>query len=348
MSRKQKVLSICWKLGLFQLTRKFYRKKLQILCYHGYALEDEADFRPKLFIRPEVFHKRMALLKQNGFNVVTLNSALKDMSEDRLADNTVTITIDDGFYNVLALADPIFREFNFPYTIYLTTYYAKKETPIYRLAMQYMFWKSQIYNADFSSFEFLSDELRGSVSAGTPQAEKVCWEFINYGETLLTEPKRCELSQRIGKILGIDYQHIVDAKLMALLTLEDCKVMFSDKVDFQLHTHHHNLPDDADAIKREIEDNRQLIRGIHDNPITHFCYPSGLWSESQWQPLRDANVVSATTCLPGLNDKNSPMFGLHRFLDGENISEIEYLAEICGFSEFLRSLRIAVNRFWFS
>ena len=60
-------------LGMFQLACWLTRKRLGILCYHGFAFEDEAVFRPKLFIRPEVFEQRLKTIKRYGFSVLPLD-----------------------------------------------------------------------------------------------------------------------------------------------------------------------------------------------------------------------------------------------------------------------------------
>ena len=50
-------------------------------------------------------------------------------------------------------------------------------------------------------------------------------------------------------------------------------------------------------------------------------------------------METATTCEPGLNSPSTPRLSLHRFLDGEDITQIEFEAEVSGFTELLRSVR---------
>jgi hypothetical protein len=50
-------------------------------------------------------------------------------------------------------------------------------------------------------------------------------------------------------------------------------------------------------------------------------------------------VISATTCDTGLNHSDAPPLTLDRFLDGNNISWIEFKAEMSGFSDLLRKAR---------
>lgn len=50
-------------------------------------------------------------------------------------------------------------------------------------------------------------------------------------------------------------------------------------------------------------------------------------------------IESATTCLSGFNYPNTARLELRRFLDGENIAQVEFEAEISGFLELGRKLR---------
>jgi len=86
---------------------------LRILCYHGFELENEVSFRPKLFIKRETFLRRLVTLQQYKFCVIPLAKAINSLQTNTLQANTVVITIDDGFYGVLACATPILKKFKF-------------------------------------------------------------------------------------------------------------------------------------------------------------------------------------------------------------------------------------------
>jgi hypothetical protein len=90
---------------------------------------------------------------------------------------------------------------------------------------------------------------------------------------------------------------------------------------------------------RELRDNENALERITGRRCVHFCYPSGLWSEKHWPWLQESGVQTAVTCEPGLNNFATPRYALRRFLDGEDISQIEFEAEIFGFAEVLRSVR---------
>src|SRR6185295_5721806 len=149
----------CKALGVFEIARLLTWRGLRILCYHGFTLDDESEFRPGLFIRPETFARRMRYLASRGYPVLSLQQAMAALDRGPLASNAVVITIDDGFYSVAAKAAPILKSYDFPATLYVTSYYAIKKTPIFRLAVQYMFWKAAVSSLDVSGLGVPSPEM---------------------------------------------------------------------------------------------------------------------------------------------------------------------------------------------
>jgi hypothetical protein len=60
--------------------------------------------------------------------------------------------------------------------------------------------------------------------------------------------------------------------------------------------------------------------------------------------LEEAQVESATTCDPGMNRRGDSLLTLRRFLDSSETSQLEFEAELSGFSELLRRGRALVQR----
>lgn len=337
---KQLFLQCCWWAGLFHLTRYLYRHKLQILCYHGFSTDDESEFRPKLFITPATFEHRLKQIKQYGFQVLDLDEAVRKLQSGQLPDRALVMTIDDGFYNVAAIAADLIDQYELPATLYLTTYYAQKGTPIFRLAVQYLFWKTHRTTIVIEESLWNNDCPLQINLENAAEKEHIIWEVIRFGETHCNEPERVALTTKLAALLGIDYQRIIDSRILSLMSLEEARALAAKHIDVQLHTHRHvfSATDEA-AAKKEIRDNLAVLSSVCDKPPVHFCYPSGEWDKQQWPWLAELGIRSATTCLPGLNSKNTPVLGLTRFLDGENISNIVFKAELFGFLECLRSMR---------
>ncbi len=327
--------------GLFRLARWSTRNQLLILCYHGFELVDESRFRPMLFMRSEVFARRLATIRRHGHTVLPLAEAVRKLREGALPRNAVCLTIDDGFYSVLACAAPLLRQQGFPATLYVTSYYADKRSPIFRLVVQYMFWKTSVRTFDVSGQPW---DPPGSVDLSDQRAAaRAMWGIIDYGENQCDESGREEISRMLGERLDVDYAFIARSRMLSLVGAEEIRQLSDAGIDIQLHTHRHRLPqDDEAALRREILENARFLEGILARPVQHLCYPSGLWAPSQWSTLAELGVATATTCEPGFNTAETPALGLYRVLDDSTLSQLAFEAELSGFSEWLR--RIAGKR----
>ena len=339
---KRAILRIYKWLGLFRIALFFTKHRLRIVCYHGFALHDEADFRPRLFIRTETFNRRMDYLKRNGFRVVSLATGLKGLQDGTLPKSAVVLTIDDGWAGVFERALPVLRRFTFPATIYITSYFASKGSPVFRLIIQYLFWKTRNMQLSTTGLGLQLGEV--VPIAATDDREHVVSTIMEFGETELDEEGRCDLSRALADRLGVDYEELVRTRILGLMNASEIRAVVEAGMDVQLHTHRHRLPNDRDLVRREIVDNRAFLEPLVGKELRHFCYPSGIWSKQQWPWLRELGIESATTCVSGLNQTDTPLLSLRRFLDGENVSDIEFEAELCGVSEMLRGCRVLLKR----
>jgi peptidoglycan/xylan/chitin deacetylase (PgdA/CDA1 family) len=337
-SAKIVLLLACKWLGLFRLARHYTRHRLRILCYHGFELADETGFRPKLFIKAATFERRLRTLRRTGCAVIALDDAVERLSRGTLPPNAVAITFDDGFYGLYAIGFPLLKRAGYPATLYATTYYMQHPEPIFRLAVQYIFWKTTRSRMDVGTLLGGTEEIVDLAAAARAQA--CMWRIIDAGERFDSERQRQELCEALGARLAVPYADMVRSRILSLVNPTELRVLADGLVSIELHTHRHRFPaDDRATAQAEIADNRAaLARWLPGKGRSHFCYPSGLWEPQQWPWLEELGVHTATTCLPGLNDIATPRHALRRFLDGENIHQLEFEAAVSGFSELMRRM----------
>lgn len=327
----------CKRIGLFHLSGRLTRRGLRIVSYHGFSVADECEFSPRTFIRPVTFQKRMAFLERAGFSVLGLDRALDLLDEGTLPPRALVITIDDGFASLYSRAYPTLAKYSFPATIYVTTYYAERKNPIFKITVQYMFWKTRRKMIDLTG---LGISRSGIVSLAT-EAEKSdrLWEILNFGDTACNEEGRVALCRKLGDLFDVDYDSIAQSRMFTILALEEIRELSKAGIDIQLHAHRHRFPRDRAIAMQEIADNRRVLEPLVTKPLVHFCYPSGVWSREQWPWLSEAGIRSAVTCDFGYNYRETPKYGLRRFGDSEGLSQIEFEAELCGFAQILRRMQ---------
>lgn len=334
---KLAILHISKAFGVFHLTRRLARKKLLILCYHGFELADESVFRPGLFMQEQVFRRRLDMIRRAGLPVLGLDDAVTRLKNETLPANAVCLTIDDGFYSTLACAAPAIRQHGFPATLYSTTYYVAKAAPVFNLVVQYMFWATTADALDTTDQPW---GLQEPVDLSRPaDRDRAIRQIIEAGTTAFDERGRQRISESLGEKLGVSYASLVSSRILSFLTPQELAQMQNFGIDVQLHTHRHCFPADDEAKARaEIIDNAEFLENVLQRPSTHFCYPSGEWSQRQWPWLADLGVQTATTCDRNLNTSTTPPLGLYRVLDANDLSEIEFEAELYGFSDLARQL----------
>lgn len=343
MINRRRALDILEPLGLRRLARWATRGRLRILCYHGFSLRDEHLFRPKLYITEKTFRRRLEQLKKSGFEVLPLAGALDRLVADSLPDRAAVITIDDGFCGILPVAAPMLEEFGYPYTIYVTSYYSALQQPVFRLAVQYLGWRSGAA-PDLARLGVTLDPAQKHVLRDGTVRDG--WEaaVIAHGEAAGTEGERTDLLERLAGQLGVDWGDIVSSRILHILDEHEIAALAASGVDMQLHTHTHRFPGDAAALGREIERNRDYLRSITGvNPV-HLCYPSGHYRTEMIPTLREHGVLSATTCHRGLAGPQDPLHLLPRILDREALSHADVCSDLDGVLPLLRTWKDRVRR----
>lgn len=311
------------------------RQRLMILCYHGISIDDEHHWNPMLYMSPERFHERLTRLRDGNYNVLPLAEAVRRMYDGTLPPRAVAITFDDGTQDFVVRALPILAEFGFPATVYLTTYYCRLQRPVFDTAFVYLLWKAG--TTEFDGAELVPGGGR-VVAASHAERVAVMLRVRDYADAQgMSGNDKDALLQMFGERIGADYDSIARQRLLHIMTPEQVAGLPRDLVDVQLHTHRHRAPRHEEQFRQEIRDNRREIATLLNNGsvVEHFCYPSG-YHEPRFLPwLRQDNVVTATTCVPGMaSPKDDPLL-LPRLVDTMNVSTLVFDAWLAGTAAWL-------------
>jgi peptidoglycan/xylan/chitin deacetylase (PgdA/CDA1 family) len=310
-------------LGAFKLAGNSgtRRDRLLILCYHGVSLADEHEWRPDLYISAEQFRERLRCLRDAKASILSLPEALTRLRNRSLPPRSVAITFDDGFYDFAQSAAPALFEYGYPSTIYLTTYYAKRELPVANLVVDYLLWKSKNVTVTLPEFG-MNEPAQIQDAEGKEKVLARIRAWMNRGQTSGTA--KDEAAHMIAERLGVDYAEILRRRTLQILSPTKIAELAREGIDVQLHTHRHRLPDSCAMLQKEIEDNRREILELTGKSAVHFCYPSGKYSSEYFPWLRACGIESATTCERGFATQASEMLRLPRVLDDSRLSPVRF------------------------
>lgn len=333
------------RLGLFEKARHQTRRALRILCYHNFVEDDDPlgilRWNPYLSISATTLERRLSFLQEQGYHLLDLNEAVRRLSDGSLPNGSVVFTIDDGWYSTKTIAHPILARYRVPYTVYLSSYYSRHQVPVFNVYVRYALESTGCL--ELSGASIGAPDL-GTFDLHAPQGRaRAIEELLRFAETHLDRSGRHELAARLGSVLAIGYADIDRTRALHFLTAEETASLVAEGVDFQLHAHRHRWPRDRASALRELEENRRYLEPLVNRSLTHFCYPSGIWSPEQFGFLREAGIVSSTTCDSGFNDRATEPLALKRFLDSEDISQLIFEAELSGFLELARVLRARLH-----
>jgi peptidoglycan/xylan/chitin deacetylase (PgdA/CDA1 family) len=323
--------------GAFHLVQgsDWRRRRLSILCYHGISLDDEHEWRPYLFIRPQQLERRLEILRRGNYTVLPLAEGLERLYRNDLPERSVALTFDDGTYDFYAQSYPRLKQSGFPVTVYLTTYYSQLELPVFSLICSYMMWKARgPGKVDLTELGVPQAVILDSAEGRQRAADQlVAWAD---GQDLSGAQKN-DAAARLAQLLSIDYRELVSKRILQLMNPREVKQLADDGVDFQLHTHRHRMPLSEEGFRKEIGENRERISQAAAGARKHFCYPSGAYRPEFLKWLAAEDIVSATTCDTGIGTPQSNPLLLPRLVDTSGRSDLEFESWVNGIAHFLSS-----------
>lgn len=326
--------------GVFRLFRSLTQSQLRILCYHGGAIGDESEYNGKLFFSRNTFEQRMKWLRDNGFNVVSLDDAIDSAGGKRASPPLATvITFDDGWYSTGSELLPVLDQLAMPSTLYLCTSHVLEGTPVADVTARYIIWKSPRKAIKLHGYGGAVD---GQYDLATAQVReqlgrKVAVWIEGFGTDKTAVTDAIERFATEMQVSAAELQ--LGSRRFQYMTGEELRALAAQGCAVELHGHVHRYPKgDPAALAEDLRLCSGAIQSLGLPLPKHYCYPSGSFDADAPRTLSAHGVVSATTCIPGLisSADSEQVYFLPRFLDGRDVEMLEFEAEMSGLSEFLR------------
>lgn len=297
--------------------------------WHGVSRSDEHIHFPSLYISKDEFHNRLRFLT-NKYQIVSLETAVRQLKDGVVFPNQVVLTFDDGNYDFYAEAAPILESYNATATNYVVTHFSESGEPVWNMLARYIVSSglSSLSGRELTSRRRLEEQHALAELSGCN-----------------TMSERSSFIDTLAARYRIDLAPIFEKRIMHAMNPAEIKELDERGFDLQIHTHEHkNVVANKEDMVRQIETCREWLQKWLEKPINHFCYPSGRWDHEAVGILDELSIESAVTIRPGPNLVTTNPCSLRRVLNGEENSQVEFEFEMSNLRWLTKSIFDSSNR----
>lgn len=261
-----KIQVAVFEFGGFRLSKFFSRNFPKILMYHRFGPSDDPGKT-----NTHVFSEQMQLLKTE-FNVISLLDLVdKITKKEPIPENSIVVTIDDGYLDFYEHAYPVLKELNFPATIYVVSDFIDQKLWLWPDAIDYILKMSTMR-------EVTSETLYGSrtFELTNDKQKRVAWNDIADYCLTLEESDKWQLINSLAEKMevGIPARPVPEYRAMDWGQLSDMK---ENNIEIASHTctHPKLTMCNKDQANLEIKKSKSRIEEMLGERVYSFCYPNG-------------------------------------------------------------------------
>jgi peptidoglycan/xylan/chitin deacetylase (PgdA/CDA1 family) len=304
-----------------------------ILIYHRVCpKKDEWSLEP---LSPESFETQMKYLVQN-YEILSLDKLVQITKSGKLLpEKAVVVTLDDGYKDNYLYAYPVFRKYNIPATIFLTTGY---------IGGSELFWWDKVAYIIENSTSIKKLDLKdlGSYSLQSEPDRTHVKTIICEKLTKLPDNKKNSVIKNLLNTCQVEIPRDLGKKLV--LSWEEVKEMDNAGVTFGAHSVNHpiliNMP--LEQSKNEIVQSKRDIEEKLGKEVTAFSYPNGNFNAEIVELVRKSGFTCAVSVYPGMPPKlvgpKDSVYYLSRIGTFEDLNRSKIL--LCGLSGDLARVHI--------
>jgi peptidoglycan/xylan/chitin deacetylase (PgdA/CDA1 family) len=257
------------------------------------------EFQPNrhLEVTPGFLRATLLHLRTEGIDIITMDEVHRRLVERDFARRFACFTFDDGYRDNRDYALPLLREFDAPFTVYVTSDFAEGTGRLWWIALE-----AVIANAHSIEVEIGGTATR--IDADSPSAKQAAFDRLH--DWLRGLPAEHNLSREIGALCA---RHDVDQAAICrdlCMSWDELKRLSDDPLTtIGAHTLTHcSLARQAElTARRELVASRERIEAVVQRPIVHLAYPYGDRAAAgarEFALAREAGYRTAVTTRPGM------------------------------------------------
>jgi len=293
-------------LGGYRLVRFWTRQIPRILMYHRFSTEPKAGF-----VHQEALVRQLAHLKRN-FNVLSLGELIGILKHEAVVpDDSVVITVDDGYRDFYDVAFPVLRDCGLPATLFVTTRFVDGG---------FWLWPDQVRYILKNSQEIVAPDAfglqRDSNLKMNADGREIFWRQVV--KTLL-EIDDIEKNRLISIFAAQQSVEIPRDPVDVFSAVNWDQVREMSEAGIEIGAHSRTHPSlgrvSQDQLKYEIQGSVDDIIMQTGNEPGAFCYPNGLPADYNDLVKWHVKATGCNAAVTAYYDKyfTEDLFELRRF-----------------------------------
>jgi peptidoglycan/xylan/chitin deacetylase (PgdA/CDA1 family) len=285
--------------GAHHLLRPIFAGVGGIFMLHHVRPRRDSAFQPNhhLEITPEFLRVVLAHLRASDIEIVTVDEMHQRLTQRDFSRRFACFTFDDGYRDNRDFALPVMREFDAPFTVYVTSDFAVGTGRLWWVALEMIIAKAQAIEAQIGGMALRFD-------TGTVEGKQAA--FYRLHDWMRALPGEHDIRRELGALCvrhGVDENAICGDLCMSW---EELKPFADDAlVTIGAHTITHcNLAKQAEAIAtHEMAVGRARIEAELQRPVMHLAYPYGdrlAAGPREFALAHAAGFKTAVTTRPGM------------------------------------------------
>jgi len=285
--------------GAHHLLRPIFAGVGAIFMLHHVRPPRAAEFQPNrhLEVTPEFLRAMLSHLRSRGVDIITLDEVHQRLSERNFSRRFACVTLDDGYRDNRDFALPVMREFEAPFTVFVTSDFAEGTGRLWWIALEMVIAKA-------ASIEASIGGVATRLDTSTPSAKQVAFDRLH--DWLRGLPGEHDIQREIAALCA---RHGVDENSVCrdlCMSWDELKPFAEDSLT-RIGAHsitHCNLARQTEATaSHEMAVSRARIEGVLQRPIVHLAYPYGdkiAAGRREFALARAAGFKTAVTTRPGM------------------------------------------------
>ena len=291
---------------------KYTRNMTPVFMMHRFIDSSTGNNNPD-DISADLLDSYLKYLVENEYNVLSIKDVIKKAKLGQSLYKTVSFTIDDGYLDFKNIAYPVFKKYNLPASVFITTDFIEGKIMMWWDTIEYI-----INNTPFSKFSYQLNDKVSEFLLGTENDKRNAINKITNDLKLYHPSKVLHLTKNLAKELKVSIPQKPPLQYSAC-NWADLNEMKKYKISFEPHTVSHPILSRITAKEQEWQIETCIAELNKNLGVTSevFCYPNGLdddFTKETEGIVKRLNLSGACSAEPGFvsSDPKQNIFSFKR------------------------------------